>query len=368
MMRVLRGSLAYDHRLQGDLLFTGEALFTRSLSDFVFVNLNLAPSEAADPFGRVMYGTIGPGGVSLPKRRSSFSDVIDVRNTDRNRSYQLSTRLEKTTTTGVSGSASYTFSRTRDVQTPLRVNTRGTTTWASARVIAGVHDNPATGISSNDVPHRVVLAGTYATGSARTGTSLSFYYVGESGRPFTYTAFGVLGRGDLNADGSNSNDPLYVPRNALDTGEIQFSGFSELPGADNSPTAQAGRELAQRNAFEKFITKSSCLRGQRGRILGRNTCREPWSNTTIASLRQSIPAGARSAEIQLDVFNVLNLIKGSWGLRREAAPGLLEHVGQTAGSAATSRPIFRFQEENRSWTTIQGESAFQLQLALRYRF
>jgi hypothetical protein len=73
--------------------------------------------------------------------------------------------------------------------------------------------------------------------------------------------------------------------------------------------------------------------------------------------------------VQLDLFNVLNLLNPSWGQRRDAAPTLLEHVGQTAGPAPpASRPIFRFDATRPGWTTAAVESAFQLQLALRYRF
>ena len=54
---------------------------------------------------------------------------------------------------------------------------------------------------------------------------LSFYYVGESGRPFTYIAYGTSRRGDLNADGSSTNDPIYVPRDAMDPTELRVSGY-----------------------------------------------------------------------------------------------------------------------------------------------
>jgi hypothetical protein len=102
--------------------------------------------------------------------------------------------------------------------------------------------------------------------------------------------------------------------------------------------------------------------------MARNSCREPWSNTTIASVRQSVPIGGRSVEGQLDVFNVLNLLSSRWGLRRQAAPLLLQHVGQTAEAVQTSQSIFRFDATASRWTTVAAESAFQLQLALRYRF
>jgi hypothetical protein len=319
------------------------------------VNLNLRDPETTDRNGRVMYGTIGPLGVARPNRRSTFLEVIDLRNTSRNRSYQIATRLEKELTDRATGAISYTYSRVRDAQTPLRVNTRGTNVWASARALSGRDDDFAPGISSNDIPHRVVLTGAYAVPRLRWRTELSFYYVGESGRPFTYLAWGSLRQGDLNADGSNTNDPIYVPRSALDTSEISFDASDD-----------AGQ--LQQAAFEGFIERTSCLRRQRGQIMERNSCREPWSNTTIASVRQSIPVRGRTLQAQLDVFNVLNLLSSGWGLRREAASPLLEHVAQTAGPVETQHSVFRFDVTAPRWTTVAAESAFQLQLALRYSF
>ena len=102
--------------------------------------------------------------------------------------------------------------------------------------------------------------------------------------------------------------------------------------------------------------------------MARNSCREPWSNTTIASVRQAIPMGRHGMDLQLDGFNVLNLVNGNWGLRRQVAPALLEHVGQTSDPVQTSRPIFRFDATSARLTTVAAESAFQFQLAVRYHF
>ena len=263
---------------------------------------------------------------------------------------------------------SYTYSSVRDVQSPSRVNLTGITMWADARAVSGQHEKPQREISLNDLPHRVVTAFSYTAPWQRWPTEVSFYYVGESGSPFTYVATGAARRGDLNADGSNANDPVYVPLSASDPDEIQFSGFSNAVGADNSVIAQGDRILAQRSAFERFLETTPCLKRQRGRLLERNSCREPFSHTTIASIQQAIRIRGAAFETELDLYNVLNLLNGDWGLQRIAAPRLLEHVGQTTASAETSQPIFRFDSTRDRWTKLQAESAFQIQLAVRYRF
>ncbi len=365
MAQTQRASLAYDRRIGSGTTLTGEAMFSRNVSDFVFVNLNLQGPQSTDAFGRILYGAIGATGVAQPALRSGFSEVIDLRNTSKNYSYQLITRVEKRFARRVAATASYTFSRVRDVQSPSRVNMPGIVLWADARAVSGRHDDLSTGISLNDLPHRVVTAFTY-TAPWRSATDFSFHYVGESGSPFTYVAFGASRRGDLNADGSNANDPIYVPRDASDLREIVFDG--RAIGGDNSLPAQEERVRAQQAAFQSFIQRTPCLRRQAGSILERNSCREPWSHTTIAGVRQNVSFGGQSLEAELHVFNVLNLLNSGWGRYRVAAPRLLEHVGQRPEVTEAGQPVFRFNAARSEWATLQEESGFQLQLGLRYRF
>ena len=366
MARSLRGAVDYDRQLPWNLAASTEVLVTRGLSDFAFVNLNLVGPQAQDRNGRVMYGTIVPGAGASPVLRSSFPEVIDLQNVSRNHAVQLSARLERQWGEAVTAMASYTFSRVRDAQTPLRVNTAkpGTDNWAS-RALSGREDDLSPGISLNDIPHRVVFAGTRRASWHGWPTVISAYYVGESGSPFSYMAYGGNpALGDLNADGSNTNDPIYVPKSALDTNEIRFAQYTrQLNG--RTDTVTAGQ---QGQALERFIEGSSCLRRQRGRIVTRNSCREPWSNTLVASLRQGIPLGSRSAEMQFDVYNLLNLLDRAWGQYRVANPSLLQQVNETAGPPTTSHPIFNFSTTRTQWNTLPAQSAFQLQLALRYRF
>ena len=353
MARMARASVTYEAELPGRMLLTAEGVLSRGISDFVFQNLNLRATGSADRNGRVMYGSIAPSGVATSSLVSKgFSEVIDLRN-GRSRSYDLSARLEKNVSDRVTGSVSYTHSGARDAQTPLRVNTRGTAAWAGARTLSGRDDDLSLGVSSNDVPNRVVLTGTYATTRPRWRTAFALYYVGESGRPFAYIASGASRRGDLNADGSNSNDPIYVPRDAFDTSEIRFAGTPQ--------TIQI-----QQAGFEQLIKTSDCLRRQRGHILARNSCREPWSNTTSATVRQSVPLSGHHLEFQLDALNVLNLLNDRWGLRHAAIPVLLNQVGQTPGTIDQSHSIFRFDTSAPRWTAVPAESSFQLQLGLRY--
>jgi hypothetical protein len=120
-------------------------------------------------------------------------------------------------------------------------------------------------------------------------------------------------------------------------------------------------------ALNRFIERSKCLRRQRGRIVERNSCREPMSHTTIAGVRHTFRVAGRELEAGLDLFNVLNLINSRWGLYRASDPQLLEHVEQTSDPPEKAKPVFRFNPDRQQWAPAP-ESAYQLQAGLRYRF
>lgn len=360
LAETLRASLSFDRRLSETLLWKIEGLVTRNRADFLFVNMNLAGPVGVDRHGRVLYGRVdSTGGISGHLIDSLLSEVIDLRNHSRNRSFHLSTELELRYSDALGVSAFYAYSRVRDVQAPPSTFA-AFDNWQGGRVVSGLHSDLAPSVSALDIPHRVGLSGTYSFGKRHWTTDVSVYYVGESGAPFTYIAAAGRGRGDLNADGTNLNDPIYIPLDASDTSEIVFRGM-------------AAEKAAQQSAMESLIMGSRCLRGQRGRIMARNSCRSPWINLANMSIRQKLPPfGGHAVALQLDVFNVLNLLNSEWGQFRVVTPGpnasLLAQVGQTPGPATQSQPIFRLNEAGARFDSQNVQSAYQLQLGIRYSF
>jgi len=356
--QILRVSLGYDRRLPWGMVGTLEGLYTRGVHDFVFVNRNLAGPDSVDRNGRVMYGGIDSLGVATPHLvPRAFPEAIELRNQSRNYAYNLTARLEKRFSNRFEGRVAYSWSRVRDAQTQLFLAFHDN--WEFGRVESGRHDDLHVGISDFDQPHRIVIVGTWA---ASWKTDVSFYYVGTSGVPFTYATAGTGGTGDLNADGSSLNDPIYVPRNAADTTEIRFAG---------SPSAVA----TQQAAFEGFIARTPCLRAQRGRIARRNSCRSPWVHTLNVSVRQSVRFGGHTLSAECQVFNFLNLLNRGWGQVRLpndsdalSRVGVLEQVGQTPGRASQSQGVFHYDEGFRSFTSQNLLSNYQVQLGARYSF
>jgi len=148
-----------------------------------------------------------------------------------------------------------------------------------------------------------------------------------------------------------------------DTSEIRFAG---------SPAEVA----TQQAAFDRLIERSACLRTQRGRIMSRNSCRTPWMNIATLALRQTLPTRQSQAlALELQVFNVFNLLNPRWGrvqFPTGAVPTssnqvvLLSQVGETTGPGA--QPIYRFDPTMRRYSSENYDSFYQIQLALRYVF
>jgi hypothetical protein len=361
--QTMRATLAADSRLPFGLVGTIEGLYTRATRAIFFSPINLVEPVATDRHGRMMYGNINAAGVAAPTRVSStLGDVIAITSESKDYAYSVVAELRKQSRLAdLTGSFSY--GRARDVQSPRTVSALLTDNWRFARPVTGRQEDLSLGTSDFDQPFQVRASGTLRSPWRRFETGLSFLYVGGSGFPYTYVAGGTAGRGDLNADGAAGNDPIYIPRSAFDTAEIRFGG-------------SAAEVQTQQAAFERFVDGATCLRNQRGRIMGRNSCRSLWMNVTNLALRQALPSvREQSLVLELQVFNLLNLLNSSWGrialptgtsLATTSQISLLSQVGQTAGPGA--QPIYRFDPKMRRYSDENFDTYYQLQFAVRYNF
>jgi TonB-dependent receptor-like protein/carboxypeptidase family protein len=355
MAESFRTSLAVDRLLPGSVTATVEALYSKVRSDFLFVNVDLQGPQGVDSHGRVLYGTIDPFGSARPATVDAgrFTEVIDLRNHSLGYSWAVTAQIDRPFSDRYELRAAYTHSRARDVQSLTNMAAAAPLdNWAGGRPLSGRHDDLSIGVSAFEIPHRVVLAASYTAPWKRWKTDISLYYIGESGTPFTFGDSTPMGMGDLNADGTSANDPIYVPRNANDPSEVVFAGSDSA---------------AQAAAFERFISDTPCLRRQRGTIVARNSCRGPWVNTSNASLRQSLQTiRGHDVSLQLEVFNLLNLLNSSWGLLRLPNETILQHVRPTLGNA--TQRVFHFDAASAGTSTQNLESGYQLQFSLRYSF
>ena len=83
------------------------------------------------------------------------------------------------------------------------------------------------------------------------------------------------------------------------------------------------------DSLDHFIRGEPCLQKQRGRIMRRNSCGATWRTILNARLSKEIPtAGGQSIELIADLFNVLNLLDGDWGVQRQYPSTALLHLAE----------------------------------------
>ncbi|MEO5509038.1 MAG: TonB-dependent receptor [Longimicrobiales bacterium] len=341
--QVFRTSLAVDRKLPFGFVGTLEGLYTKALNDVLFRELTIK-----GPSATVVEGRTRQDRLAVP-----FSNITDVTNTNENYSYNLTGQLQRSFLNAWSGSVAYTFSRSKDVTSTA--SSQAFSNWRFNPIRNDPND-PELTRSNFDVPHRIVASGSYRLELFRNfATDLSMIYVGESGQPYSFTYF----QSDVNNDGSNGNDLIYVPR---DASEILFQNQT---GTTPITPAQSFTN------FDAFIDSVDCLKDARGSVIERNACRTPWANRFDFRLAQTVPTlGTQNLEITLDVINFGNLLNKKWGLsqfvtNQNDTP--LQAASTTPG--ANGRILMRAFAPRTTLYQISNESSrYRLQLGARYSF
>lgn len=366
-----RASLGFDRDLGNGLIATAEILYTQAVNSLFYTNIALQDAPIGyDRLGRAMYGTAP---LTPTLKVAGRTTVLDVENQSRDKSWQYTLGLQRRWRSNWEGSLFYTFSRVRDVQ-----SLSSSTAFSQYRFgrPAGYLPQTHTGLGRSlfEQPHRIVANATYTF--EQTGTALSVVYFGESGQRFHYL-YGGSSSGDVNGDGIG-NDLIYIPRNVNDANEILWHGNLTTGGVTYTPAQQAA-------AFDAFISDNACLNNQRGRIMARHSCEEPWRNIVNVSVRQSIgqlglgsvlnTASLERLTVQLDIFNFANFINRDWGQVRSVGFGgvfpPLNYASKEAGSmvgATGARARFTWNPTYQFSNSQNVASNYRMQLSIRYAF
>ena len=344
--QALKVAIGADRELGWGVLGTVDVLYTRAINQFLLSDVNLVGVQGASAgeSGRPLYGTI-PATIAaatpvVPARvTGTYADVIRNSNASGDRSTSLTVQLQKRFGQGIEFAASYTYTHVLDIRSFTSDITSSNYRFG---VLDGTVASPNLRTSSFDRPHKVTVSGTV---DAPFDSRFSLTYNGLSGTPFTYVV-----NGDINADGFSGNDAVYVPRSAPDISGLSAAQFATL---------------------DAFINGESCLRENRGRILPRNTCRNPWQNFFNARVSKVIPTmGGQSVEITADMLNVLNVLDSHWGLIRVTGQNEETNLLRLTGyDAVNQRGTYALNLPIRNQVTVNSlGSRWVFQLGARYAF
>lgn len=329
----LRWNLAYDRDLGFlGLVATGELLFSETLKDIDYRNLNL-----------VQIGTRQDGRPVMGRAVPSLSDVIFLTNTDQGRQWSLSGRVERPFKNGLYLTGSYGYGSATSVNDGG--SSQAASNWGNAY---GVNSNALDAATSNfEVRHRIVIGGSYIWQLPKGMTAnFGLFYNGQIGRPYV-----VMPNGDVNGDGRFTNDLLFVPSGPDDV-IIRNGTWADL---------------------DAFISNDDSLRDYRGKIAPRNAANVPWSHNVDFKLAFGVPTKRVKTDIVLDVLNIGNLLNDQWG---QVQFGLFNQVTNAisfAGiDAASGKYIYDIRGLNDPAFTKFNRDDFrsraQAQLSLRVRF
>jgi hypothetical protein len=301
--------VGFDREIGTSWSASADLIQTRGVNAPLLTDVNLR-QVGTDAEGRAMYGTISSTGIGRPTRLDSiaFAQILRYTNVTDDRSIAASFGLTGHWNTGGLVTIGYQWSRARDL---VGIGNPGSQLGFQNEIIDGTISDRRVATSSYDAPHNFTASGVWPF---RAGVSVAFALRAQSGHPFSYVS-----NGDANADGVSSNDPFYVPRSV---GDISLTNPELYP------------------ALDRYIENEPCLRSQRGRIAARNSCRSPAFATLDARVTKAFaPHDTGPFDMSVDIFNVPNLIRGSWGLIRQTTgnPQLLQVAGW---DQAANRPRY----------------------------
>jgi hypothetical protein len=334
--KVIRGNVAYDHDLGFfGLIGTVEFLGSTTLQDITYNNLNRVSGST----------TLFDGRPIFTRKVTSLSDVILLTNTNEGSQWSIATKLERPFRNGLYASASYLYGRSKSVNDGT--SSQAVSNWRYVYVPGDIN-NPPVAPSNFDVGHRINAAVSYELKVLDHLRPLfSLFYNGQSGRPYS-----VLFNTDVNADGTTGNDLIYVPRDA-----------SEVTVTNGT--------WDQLNAW---IQNDEGLNKNRGKIVGRNASRAPWTNSVDFRLALGIPikGDRRKVELTMDVFNLLNLFDSDKGVFKFVGNQSMSPIQYGGIDKVTQKPIYNIATLNlatyQKFSTDDLRSRWNAQFGARIRF
>ncbi|MDX1618248.1 MAG: TonB-dependent receptor, partial [Balneolaceae bacterium] len=306
---VFRTSIGVDQRLPYDIIGTLEFQYTKTINNIIIENVNLKQQNATldGPDNRPFYN------YSERYIDPRYSNIHVVSNTSDGHTYDITLQLRKNFSNNLRTSVSWTFgdAYVRNEGTSSQINSL----WRFQEHVNGANNLP---LSRSDfsLGHRVTASLVWREEFlGNLATTISLFYEGVSGRPFSY----VIDQSEnLVNEGGDDASLIYVP---TDASNLAWSG---------TPAEQQ----AQADAFNQYIESSDYLSDRRGQYAERNASRAPFESIIDLKIEQELFADLlnrrQKLEFTLDIFNFSALLgsifDNDWGNRYNVGFGVYEPI------------------------------------------
>jgi hypothetical protein len=324
--------LRVDQELPGGIIATLEAIYSKDINAVVHRNYNLlTPTQrlnGAD--NRQIYPASGPrlNSFNGPNGQFTFLDagVIGLENTNQGYQYSITGQLRKEFANGFYGSAAYTYSQAKD----LTSNPGEIAGDAFQRLpVVGNPNQPQLSYSDFGLRHRVIAAAgrRFAYAKNKLGTTLGLVFEAGQGNRFSYTY-----AGDLNRDGINGNDLIFVPASQSQINLVPY-------------TNAAGQTITAAQQWQQLDAKLM----------------QDFTLTTAGGKKNTL-------QVSFDILNLGNLLNASWGNRQIVGNNRLIEAAYGTGAAADT-PAYTFRGGSQTFfTSTDLASRWRAQVGVRYIF
>lgn len=356
MPQIWRTNLGIDKSLPGGFDLTFEGIYSSDLVTIYQrnINLNNPIGKLSGPDTRPLYSSATRTVVS------GVREAMVLDNTKKGGGFILTAEVKKRAK-NFFGSLAYTFNNVKDLTG--NPGSQAASAWSGNRAVGSLNELPLS-ISQYSVPHRVVSSLSYKFDYINAmSTTVSLFYNGSNQGRFSYVY-----NGDLNQDGINGADLLYIPSGPS---EIIFSDITNSDGSVKYTAQQ------QSDAFFNYVEQDKYLSKNKGSYAEANGALLPWLNRFDFRLLQDFYVNAgnkkNTLQVSLDILNVGNLLNSNWGVlqRQTVSNGAILRYRSLN---AEGQPIFQMVEANGGLAKdsfqkneIAG-STWGAQIGLRYIF
>ena len=282
-----------------------------------------------------------------------------LENTKKGYSFSATAQLSKAFSNGFYGSAAYTYTLATEISP--NPGSQATSAWQSI-INRGTPNDEELYNSAYSIPHRIVGNVSYRIEYAKHfASTMSLFYEGASQARYSF----VVG-GDLNGDGNNASDLMYIYAKGAD---VNFIDFKNPDGAVKYSVA------AQQAAYDQFVSNSSYLSKHKGQYAERNSALTSWYNRVDMRFLQDfiLQTGSvkNTLQFSVDVINLPNLLNKNWGIKDLFT---VNNPLTFKGIDGTGKPTYNLTEFNKQLVTqpfqrnVSSLSTWGIQLGLRYIF
>jgi hypothetical protein len=332
--KVLRSTLGYDRELPFGIRGTVEAMYTKTLEDVFYYDINKVPTGNTTFYGAPIYQNLS----------TKFNDMILLSNTTKGEQQNLVVQLEKRFPFGLYVNGSYAYMNAKSAFEAT--SSVAYSNWQFQTGNGDIYTQQLTR-SFFDVPNRFNLVVSQAFKTGPLNHNVGLIYFAQSGQPYS-----ILMGGDPNHDGASGNDQLFVPKNYSD---VVWKGAG-------APTEDQWNTFLSTTGLDKY----------RGQVAPRNAFDAPWIRSLDFHYDVTLPITVVQVQLTFDVMNLINLIDNNSGLLRYVSFQTYSALNYSGIDSATGKPIYTVNSgalaEGRQYSTNDLRSRYQLKWGARLSF